>query len=140
MPRNYQTTKNNPYWLPHNVYMRVLYIVRDYPRMKAEQNDVIYTSPKLSENQYEHDGSKNRGVSGGQHGDPTANKAVKIAMMSRETDAVDYAVQKLPEAYRAAIWENILHGKPYKIPADKDTFRRWRSRFCYYVAERLHYV
>jgi len=134
MPRNYQPAKNNKYWLPHNVYMRVLYIVRDYPRMKAEQNDIIHTAPAD-----EYNGSKK------EHGDPTANKAVKIAMMSRETDAVDYAMKKIPIEYRNAIWVNITHGKSAEqssalIPAHKNTFRLWRSRFCYYIAERLHYI
>ena len=133
MPRNYQPTKNNPYWLPHNVYMRVLYIVRDYPRMKSVQNDVILLN-SFSLSPTEYTGAKN------EHGDPTANKGVKIAMMSKETDAVDSALQKIPREYRNAIWANILHDKPYKIPAHKDTFRRWRSRFCYFIAERLHYI
>ena len=128
MPRNYQPTKNNPYWLPHNVYMRVLYIIRDYPRMKSEQNDVIYTSPE------NYNGAKN------EHGDPTANKGVKISMMSKETDAIDVALKKIPKEYRNAIWDNILFDKPYMIPADMSTYRRWRSRFCYYIAERLNYI
>ena len=128
MPRNYQPSKNNPYWLPHDLYMRVLYIARGYPRMKSAQNDIIITSPDV------YKGAKT------EHGDPTANKAVKITMMSRETDAVDYALGKIPQEYRNAIWANILHGKPYRIPAHRDTFRHWRSRFCYFIAERLHYI
>ena len=128
MPRNYQPEKNNPYWLPHNVYMRVLYIIRDYPRMKSEQNAVIYTSPA------EYNGAKN------EHGDPTANKAVKIAMMSKETDAVDFAYHELPPEYQTAIWDNILFSTPYKIPGNKNTFRLWRSKFCHSIAGRLHYI
>ena len=38
MAREYQKNKNNPYLLPHNLYMRVLYIVRDYDRIKAIQS------------------------------------------------------------------------------------------------------
>ena len=33
--RNYQPQKNNPYKLPHNLYMRMLYLIRDYDRMKT---------------------------------------------------------------------------------------------------------
>ena len=35
--KEYQRKRNNPYQLPHNVYMRVLYHIRDYERMKAER-------------------------------------------------------------------------------------------------------
>ena len=128
VPRNYQPIKNNPYWLPHNLYMRVLYIIRDYPRMISEQNAVIYTTPE------KHKGTKN------QHGDPTANKATKLAMMSSETDAIDFALHDIPVEYRSAIWDNILYDIPYKVPANKNTFRYWRSKFCYSIAERLYYI
>ena len=128
MPRNYQPQKNNPDWLPHNVYMRVLYIIRDYQRMKAEQDAVMYTSPSG------YSGPKN------EHGDPTANKAVKIAMMSAETDAVDSALRRIPGEYQKAIWDNIVSSKPYMIPASRNTFRHWRSKFCHMVAEKLHYI
>ena len=108
--------------------MRVLYIIRDYPRMISEQNAVIYTSPE-----------KRNGAKRG-HGDPTANKATKLAMMSTATDAIDFAMQDIPAEYRSAIWDNILYDIPYKVPANKNTFRHWRSKFCYSVAERLYYI
>lgn len=34
--RNYQRQKNNPYKLPHNLYMRMLYLVRDYDRIREQ--------------------------------------------------------------------------------------------------------
>ena len=128
MPRNYQPVKNNPYWLPHNVYMGILYIIRDYPRMMSEQNAVIYATPE------KHNGAKS------QHSDPTANKAIKLAMMSTRTDAIDFAMQDIPKEYRNAIWDNILYDIPYQIPGNRNTFRYWRSRFCYSVAKRLYYI
>ncbi len=36
--RNYQRQKNNPYKLPHNLYMRMLYLIRDYDRIKDTKN------------------------------------------------------------------------------------------------------
>ncbi len=32
--RNYQRQKNNPHKLPHALYMRMLYLIRDYERLK----------------------------------------------------------------------------------------------------------
>jgi len=34
--RNYQRKRNNPYRLPHNVYMQTLYIIRDRDRLQRE--------------------------------------------------------------------------------------------------------
>ncbi len=33
--REYQKKRGNPYLLPHCLYMRTLYLIRDYPRLKA---------------------------------------------------------------------------------------------------------
>ena len=37
--RNYQRTRNNPYLLPHHLYMRTLYIIRDYERLKQKAEE-----------------------------------------------------------------------------------------------------
>lgn len=42
--REYQRKKNNPWRLPQNLYMRVLYTIRDYNRIKAEQNTEAHLS------------------------------------------------------------------------------------------------
>ena len=96
--------------------------------MMSEQNAVIIASPET------HSGAKS------EHGDPTANKGIKLAMMSNETDAVDFAMQDIPAEYRSAIWENILYNVPYSVPANKNTFRYWRSKFCHSIARRLYYI
>lgn len=37
--RDYQRKKDNPYKLPHNVYMQNLYFIRDYDRLKNEPSE-----------------------------------------------------------------------------------------------------
>lgn len=123
---NYQRNRDNPFKLPHNVYMRILYIIKDYDRMKCEQNDIILSSPGT------YSGSK------GQHGDPTANKALKITLMSRETDAIEMALVLIPKEYRQAVWQNVAYGDKYPAHADYTTYSRWRQRFIYYVAVKLN--
>ena len=115
--------------MPHNVYMRVLYIIRDYDRMKAEQNEVIFATPER------YMGAKRNG-----HGDPTANKAIKIANMSRETDAIERALAHIPEEYRDGIWRNIIHREIYPYCAHPNTWNEWKRRFCYFTAGFLGLV
>ena len=37
MPRVYQRKTGNPYALPHNTYMRTVYVVRDYDRLRSQR-------------------------------------------------------------------------------------------------------
>lgn len=37
--RNFIPTRNNLYKLPHNIYMQMLYVLRDYIRIKKEAPD-----------------------------------------------------------------------------------------------------
>lgn len=38
--RHYQRKKDNPYQLPHNVYMQCLYLIRDYDRLRKMLHSV----------------------------------------------------------------------------------------------------
>ena len=128
MPRNYQRTKNNPYWLPHSLYRKVLITIEDYPRMKAAQLAVIKQSPETF------GGPKNM-IS-----DPTANKGVRVANMSRETDAIDRALEAIPPEYRRGVWEHIVNGARYPDDAAYITYQRQRQLFIYLTAKNLKMI
>ncbi|MBE6850923.1 MAG: hypothetical protein E7504_04165 [Ruminococcus sp.] len=124
--RNYQRQKNNPYKLPHNLYMRMLYLVRDYERMKSERKNILHGSPAS-------DGIPCAGI-----GNPTENKAIKLASMDSDCAAVERALSGIPTEYRKGIMDNICYGSPYPIDADYETYGRWRRRFLYYIAQNLN--
>lgn len=124
--RNYQKTKNNPYRLPHNLYMRMLYLIRDYERIKAERQDILHSSP-------EHDGVP---VSG--FGSPTEAKAMRMYAIDQECVAVEKALQGIPEEYRKGVLNNICYRSPFPSDAGESTYKRWRVRFVYYVAKNCH--
>lgn len=92
--RNYQRQKNNPYKLPHNLYMRMLYLVRDYDRIKEQGRE-------------------------------------------NDCDAVDKALQAIPQEYRKGVWENASQQIPFPIDAGEATYKRWRCRFIYNVAKNF---
>lgn len=126
--RNYQRTKNNPYKLPHNLYMRILYLVRDYERIKSEREDIIHGSP-------EHDGLPASNL-----GNPTEAKGIKLAMLGGNCKAIEEAFNEVPKEYRKGVWNNICYQSPYPIDAGEATYKRWRSRFIYKIAEKLHEI
>ena len=126
--RNYQRQKNNPYKLPHNLYMRMLYLVRDYERIKSERADILYSSPA-------HDGQPHTGI-----GNPTEIKGIKLAMLDTECSAVEKALNGIPPEYRKGVIDNICYGAPYPTTADYETYGRWRRRLLYYTGKNLYLI
>lgn len=120
--RNYQRIKNNPYKLPHNIYMQVLYTIRDYDRLREERKDILLSVPD----------------SASPEGDPTANRALQLAKVNERLEAIDRAIREIPEEYRRGVWNNIAHAAPYPCTADSSTWGRWRQRFFFYTAKFLY--
>lgn len=127
--RNYQPKLNNPYRLPHNVYMQCLYAVRDYDRVKSMMADTLYASPCP-------DGQPR----GTETSDTTAAKAVRMAALSRQCEDVEQALIQIPSEYSRGIMNSILYGVRYPNDAGEATYRRWRYRFMYEVAVRKKLV
>jgi len=110
--------------------MRVLYIIRDYDRMKDEYQEILQLSPPAL-----------TGVPGSRElTDPTGDKAIRLAMISGEMHAVDQALKKIPREYRQGVKRNVMYGSWYPKDADARTYRRWKQRFMYWVAEKLKII
>ena len=127
--RDYQRKpKNNPYWMEHSVYRRALALVRDYPRMAAVRDAIIFESP---------DGSQ-----GGWHtGRPTEQKALRIAAMEEDLRIVDKALEKIPQAFRQGVLDNVLYGtRMDDLPGARSTWSRWRARLLWYVAKGKRWI
>jgi len=130
MPRNYQRTKNNPYLLPHKLYMRVLYIIKDYDRLKDEYRAIVdFSLPELA------------GMPGSSEtANPTEDKAIKAAAISDELHAIEQALMMVPPEYRQGLMNNIKYRTPYPYTAHYNTWRYWRYKYTWNVAKRLHLV
>lgn len=122
----YQRKRNNPYRLPHNLYMRVLYIIRDYDRLRSERQEIIHASPVM-------DGMPR----GNLQSSVAENKAIKLASLDEDCEAVERALLRIPAEYRKGVMNNICYGARYPIDADYSTYSRWRQRFIYWTAVYL---
>ena len=129
--RNYQRKKNNPYILPHNLYVRTVYIIKDYNRLKSEVEDVIDESPVPSDGQPTARFNKSS---------VTERKGIRIAEMATEVRAIDKALSAIPEYYRKPVFDNVLYGCKYPLGADVRTYQTYKQRFIYYVAKNLDFV
>ncbi len=124
--RNYQIKKNNPCKLPHNLYMQMLYLVRDYDRMKAERLEILHSTPL-------HDGSGHSSISS-----PTENKAIRLAELDTICKKIQSAFEEIPEEYRAGIFNNICYSVPYPYTAHRNTYAYWRAKLLYSLAKKMN--
>lgn len=130
MAKDYQRKTNNPYLLPKTVYNRVLWLIRDYERMKAERNEILY--------------SGNREVSdmprGSERGNPTMDKALRLETLGREMEAVEGALLLVQEDLRNGVMNNICYQVAYPYFPDRTTWWREKVKFVNQVARNLKLV
>lgn len=130
MSKDYQPKKNNPYYLPRPIYLQVLWLIRDYYRMVEEYDHAIWDSPGPPDGQ----------PRGNNIGDPTEREAARRIVLQDKIAAIEQSLISIPEKYREAIWNNIIHHEKYPTYYSKNTYSTWRCKFIYSVAKKLYYI
>ena len=130
MAREHQPTSSKSYVLPHNLYMITLYTVRDYDRMRAEYHEAAGISAHVLRDKISNNGT----------GNPTERNGIIRANLFDRLEAIEQALLKIPSEYRKGLIDNIIYKAWYPDDASTRTYRRWKQRFIYYVAENLDYV
>lgn len=129
MSSDYQPRKNNPNYLPTAVYRQVLWIIRDYDRMREEYDNLIWESQKS-------DGQpRGSGI-----GRPTEQDAIRRAVLWERIAAVEQAIAAIPEEGRTAVVDNILYRIRYPNEFSKNTYSRWRVELIYSVAKKMNLI
>lgn len=126
--RDYQCQKNNPYKLPNSLYKRMIDLVRDYDRIKQQRNDIVNSTPERD------------GITSNTLGNPTENRAIKLIILSRDCEAIEKALAKIPKEYHKGILNNILYHAKYPYIASERTYGYQKSRFIYFIAENLNLI
>lgn len=130
--RDYQSTKNNQYYMDDRLWRKTLFVIRDYYRLKAEYDDRL--GEGMSSGSEVPTGKTNR------TGDPTGLKAVKLAVISEQIRAIEKARLMIPYEYMDGIWDNIQYYSRYPTNADRHTYGRWKRIFVWEVAKNLHWI
>ena len=147
MPRNYRP-KQIERLLPHNVYMQVIYIIKDYHRMRQERQNILFSTQS-------HDGQPR----GSQTSDTTAAKAVKLAALADRIDGVDRAIHDTNALYADKVKRDdveqfdaldafadygtfcyMLYNPAQETQPAYRTWNRFKSAFAYKVAENLKII
>jgi len=119
----------NPY-IPHELFMQAVYLIKDYDRIKAEY-DAIPEATSTSDGQ-----PRGSGIS-----DTTQRKALKREQLSHRIKAIDDAANLMPEEYRKHIINNIKYEINYPLDyANKNTWTNWKKRFILGICERMYWI
>ena len=105
-------------------------LIQDYDRMVEERADIIWETPEIGSGMPRGSGP----------GDPTANKALRLARTEGDLEAIDQALIRIPADYRAAVLRLVQSGGPYPQGANERTYRRWKQTLIYHTAKNLHLI
>lgn len=122
--KEYQLKKDNPYWLPHSVYMQALWIIRDYDRIVYEADSIITDSP-----------SYDCGLDKSKISDPVFGKVLRRSVLAERAKKIKECLNVIPEEYRSGVWSSIVYRTRYPDDANKRTYGRYRAQFIHRVAK-----
>jgi len=125
MAKEYQPKSNK---LLYPQYMRVIYAIRDYGRLKAEYESIAEASPDPPDGM----------PSGSKISDPTAEKAMRLEELGRQIRAIEAGMEIIPEEYRKQIYNNIVFRIPYDTRHTAySTYRYWRQKMIMEISRGL---
>ena len=114
----------NKYLIPHTVYHKTQWLIRDYARLREEYANTGTLSA------VDYDGMPH----GSEASDPTLRDALRRAEIAADLKAIDAGLRKLPEEYREGVLNSIVNHDRYPDTAHLNTWKRWRQRLVYWVA------
>lgn len=137
MPRNYQLKRKNDHYLPHDLYMQMVYVIRDYKRLKSEYEIIMHSSPFS-------DGMPK----GTDTSDSTQRKAFKLISAGNELTVIDQTCVEMIGKYSSRVDTfkplKAFHDYVYfssTLASDdglsERTWKRYRQEFAWSVARKL---
>lgn len=129
MTKEYQT-KHSKNILPRAVYMKTVYQIRDYHRLKENLQDTLDEQPA----------PRQPSVSGTKKGSVVETKAIKRERDYDIVKGIDEAIETIPEEYRHGVWQAVMYNSPYPEDAALSTYSRYKAEFIVMVAYNLGFI
>lgn len=124
--------KKGQYALPNSIYYRVVYLVKDYPRLVIEADALIDATPPQTETP---EIQRQRNLRA------TETTNIKYSMMMKDVRDIEEALKEaVPPDARDAIMKSIISGTSYPLDKDRRTYARYKQRFLYELAKRKHLI
>ncbi|MBQ6314893.1 MAG: hypothetical protein IKE85_07115 [Mogibacterium sp.] len=113
--------------IPREVYYRCIWTVRDARRLEhilgiCRSDDC---DPKEDFGRTEWTGIVNGEI---------------MARAEADLDAINTALDKIPDVYRRGIILNITEGQTFSELAHPNTWKKWKKIFIYQLAQELHLI
>lgn len=129
MAKEYQT-KHSRDILPRAVYMKTIYQIRDYYRLKENLDDVMDEQPD----------PRQPHVSGSKKGSVVETKAIRRERDRDIVSGIDDALEDIPREYRHGVWQAVMYNAPFPDDAARRTYSRHKARFIIMVARNLGFI
>ena len=124
--------KKGTYALPNSVYYRVIYLVKDYPRLLSEADALLEATPPQTETP---EIQRQRNIKA------TETTNIKYSMMMKDVRDIEEAlIDTVPPDARNAIMKSIICGASYPVDKGRSTYAQYKQRFLYTLAERRHLI
>jgi len=117
------------YKLEHDLYIKTSRFIRTYKSLQEQYEERLFKSVH-----------PDRQPRGNKTGDPTGQTATDLVDIALKLRAIERGIKKVPMGYQEGLWSNFMTHKPYPCYAGISTWRRWRYRFVYWVAEEMGWV
>lgn len=124
--KDYQTKKEKLV-LPKDVYMRTIWMIRGYYRMKENLQDAVDAQPDPNQPR----------AKGGTPGSSTESKAVKREHDRDIVAAIDKALEQIPKEYRHGVWQKVMYNAPYPNDAHVSTYSQYKAEFVIRAAKYI---
>ena len=130
---NYQQKRMKSFVMPETVYRQALWAIKDVPRMKK----ALLESQEQEGSLNSKDFSVPRAFESSTASSITERRAVRVVNLSMKIDAIEAALEKIPEKYRKGIKDKLMEGIPYDDKYHSNTWKKWQQMYVFYVAENL---
>lgn len=124
--------KKGIYTLPGSIYYRVIYFIKDYPRLIETADAMLEATPPPTETP---EIQRQRNIKA------TETMNLKYAAIMQDVRDIEDALQKaVPPEAQKAILSSIINGEAYPLDKDKRTYSRYKQRFIYTLAEKRQLI
>lgn len=124
--------KTGPYTLPRSIYYRVIYLVKDYPRLKLAADAMLEATPPPTETP---EIQRQRNLRATE-----TNNLKYAAVMADIRDIEETLMETVPPDSRKAILDSIINGESYPLDKARSTYTKYKHKYVYTLAERRHWV
>ena len=114
--------------LPRAIYYRVLYMIKDYPRMLADADALLASTPDPTETP---EIQRQRNLRA------TETQNIRYAEIMKTVREIETALREtVPQDCREAILQSVISNKPYPLKYSRSTYSKYKQKFIEAVARK----